>query len=55
MKIAILFIFIVAISGCSSYKIKLGKKCIDNEKGGQSWSRIWFVQKNTVFNKCDLT
>ena len=52
MKIILSLLFVFVLSSCS-YKIKVGKRCIDNEQGGQSWSRIWFVQKDVEFTKCE--
>ena len=51
MKIILSLLFILVLSSCS-YKMKLGKKCIDTEQGGQSWSRVWFVQKDVEFTQC---
>ena len=53
MKIIVSLFFVLMLSSCSSYKVKVGKKCIDNENGGQSWSRIWFVQKDVEFTQCE--
>ena len=53
MKIILSLLFVFVLSSCSSYEVRLGKKCIDNENGGQSWSRIWFVQKDVKFTKCE--
>ena len=53
MKIIVSLFFVLMLSSCSSYKVKVGKKCIDNENGGQSWSRIWIVQKDVEFTKCE--
>ena len=55
MKITLSLLLALVLSSCSSYEVRLGKKCIDNEQGGQSWSRIWFVQKDVEFTECDLT
>jgi len=51
-KLLLLILFCFTLVSCSSYKIKLGKNCIDNKQGGQSWSYIWFI-KNTDFNRCN--
>jgi hypothetical protein len=53
MKIILSLLFVFVLSSCSSYKMKVGKRCIDNEQGGQSWSRIWFVQKDVEFTQCE--
>ena len=53
MKIMLSLLFVFVLSSCSSYKMKVGKRCIDNEQGGQSWSRIWFVQKDVEFTECE--
>jgi len=53
MKIILSLLFVFVLSSCSSYEVRLGKKCIDNEQGGQSWSRIWFVQKDVEFTECE--
>ena len=53
MKITLSLLLALVLSSCSSYEVRLGKKCIDNEQGGQSWSRIWFVQKDVEFTKCE--
>ena len=53
MKIILSLLFVFVLSSCSSYKMKIGKRCIDNEQGGQSWSRIWFVQKDVEFTQCE--
>ena len=52
MKIILSLLFVFVLSSCS-YKMKVGKRCVDNEQGGQSWSRIWFVQKDVEFTKCE--
>ena len=52
MKIILSLLFVFVLSSCS-YKMKFGKKCIDNEQGGQSWSRVWFVQKDVEFTQCE--
>ena len=53
MKITLSLFLALVLSSCSSYEVRLGKKCIDNEQGGQSWSRIWFVQKDVEFTECE--
>jgi len=49
----ILLSFILTITACSSYKAKVGKRCIDSEQDGQSWSYLWFVEKGVKFNECE--
>ena len=51
MRIILLLLFILVLSSCSSYKMKVGKKCMDNGQGGQTWSRVWFVQKGVKFDE----
>ena len=53
MKITLSLLLALVLPSCSSYEVRLGKKCIDNEHGGQSWSRIWFVQKDVEFTECE--
>ena len=53
MKITLSLLLALVLSSCSSYEVRLGKKCIDNKQGGQSWSRIWFVQKDVEFTECE--
>jgi len=50
--LTILAVLLVAVSGCSSYKMKIGKRCLDTEQGGQTWSRVWFVQEGVDFDEC---
>ena len=54
MKYLFLFIFTLILMSCSSYEIKLGKRCIDNVQGGQDWSFIWLHQKGVKFNDCEV-
>ena len=54
MKYLFLFILTLFLMSCSSYKIKLGKNCIDNLQGGQDWSFVWFYQKGVKFNICEI-
>ena len=53
MKIILSLLFVFILSSCSSYKMKVGKRCVDNEQVGQSWSKICFVQKDVEFTKCE--
>ena len=48
----VLLSFVLTITACSSYKAKVGKRCVDSEQGGQSWSYLWFVEKGVEFNEC---
>jgi len=50
--LTILAVLLVVVSGCSSYKMKIGKRCLDTEQGGQTWSRVWFVQEGVDFDEC---
>ncbi len=52
MKIMLLFLAL-ALASCSPYISKVGKKCIGNEQGGQSWSYLWFVYEDVEFEKCE--
>ena len=53
MKLGILILLIIFVVSSCSYKTKIGKKCMDNELGGQTWSRVWFVQKGVEFDSCE--
>ena len=53
MKITLSLLLALVLSSCSSYEVRLGKKCIDNEQGWQSLSRIWVVQKDVEFTECE--
>tara|TARA_R100001594_G_C3961962_1_gene245639 strand:- start:12 stop:197 length:186 start_codon:yes stop_codon:yes gene_type:complete len=52
IKFVICLTVIAFLSGCSSYKMKLGKKCVDSEDGGQTWSYVWFVKNKLQFGTC---
>jgi len=54
MKYLFLFILALSLTACGSYKVKLGKRCIDNLQGGQDWSLVWFYQKGVKFNNCEV-
>jgi len=44
----IMIIFVAALlTGCSTYKVKLGKKCTPHSS---EWSYVWFVEKGSDDN-----
>jgi len=44
----IMIIFVAAIlTGCSTYSVKLGKKCTPQSS---EWSYVWFIEKGSADN-----
>jgi len=44
----IMIIFVAALlTGCSTYQVKLGKKCTPHST---EWSYVWFIEKGSEDN-----
>jgi len=58
---AIIFVIMLMLSGCAvpkkkdaahSYRVELGKKCVQKADGTVAWSYVWIARDDVVLVRC---